>query len=563
MKTFVGRKKAQQGAALMLLLAILVLGTASYLLVALGKAAPTIAEREERTAAALQAAKEALLAYVALKAADPGEDNPGRLPCPEHPGQPGTAQEGIAAPFPGFPNCTQVGRLPWKTLGIDQLRDAEGEPLWYAVATGTWALLTTTTPALSINPGLANQLAYDVAPLPTPNVVAVIIAPGRSLNTLSAGTPPSGCATVNQQANRYAIPYAAAKFLECGNEASNYRKAGPAGWSNDRTIAITAAEVMDAIMGPVAERVQRQVAPAMNDWYNFQSLFSWGESFLPHASPFDSLANNPTVNNLCGGHNVREGMPPTATVASGTCNTNWSSGNATALMGLSFGGCAPGASEMRCTFISILGGLASPRISATAPGIANSFRSFDPGDIRIEINGGAPQPVSIQSYSASVSSSNSSASIDVRIGLPLLSILANVVVRIPNPVDAALIDDRTRWFVSNGWDRFTYYAVPRAVTVNPGPDDCRSSKTSECITVSGMPDPTDRKRFILALMGQRALPGLTWPGASVTAYLEAENATTGDREFDANRLSANFNDRLAACPHTLVTATGSRVICAW
>jgi hypothetical protein len=107
------------------------------------------------------------------------------------------------------------------------------------------------------------------------------------------------------------------------------------------------------------------------------------------------------------------------------------------------------------------------------------------------------------------------------------------------------------------------FAVPRAVTVNPGPDDCRSSKTSECITVSGMPDPTDRKRFILALMGQRALPGLTWPGASVTAYLEAENATTGDREFDANRLSANFNDRLAACPHTLVTATGSRVICAW
>lgn len=554
----------QRGAALMLLVTVLVLGVAWFAVGALGRAAPTRADRELITAAALQAAKEALLAYVALKAADPAEENPGRLPCPEHPGQPGTAQEGIAAPFPGFPSCTQVGRLPWKTLGIEQLRDAEGEPLWYAVATGTWALLTTTTPVLRINPGLANQLAFDVSPLPAPNVVAVIIAPGRALNTLSAGTPPAGCTAVNQQSARYAVPYVAAKFLECGNELSSYRKAGPAAWSNDRSISITSAEVMDAIMGAVAERMQRQVAPAMNDWYKTQSIASWGERFLPHASTFDSAFNNPSSNNLCGNQDVREGMPPTATVASGTCSTNWTSGGASGLSGvLSFGGCTSGATEMRCTFTVVAGGLVSPRVSALAPRIGNSFRSFNPQDIRVEINGGAPQPVSVQDYNAFVSSSTGTAGMQVQIGLPPYSLFDNIVVRIPNPVDALLTDDRARWFVANGWDRFTYYAVPKAVTVNPDSDDCEQFNTSECIRVNGMPAPTDRKRLVLALMGARALPGRSWPGTGVADYLEAGNASTGDRLFDANRVSANFNDRLAACPNNLVTASGSLTVCGW
>jgi hypothetical protein len=551
--------------ALVVMLAVFVVGIAWFTVGALERAAPTAAEREVRTAAALQAAKEALLAYVALRAADPGEENPGRMPCPENPAQPGTAQEGIAAPFPGFPNCTQVGRLPWKTLGIDQLRDSDAEPLWYAVATGTWSLQTSTTPTLSINPGLANQLNYDVSPLPAPNVVAVIIAPGKALNTLAVPAPPAGCNPINQQGNRYAVPYVSTNFLECGNEAGNYRKAGPAPWSNDRSVSITAAEVMDAIMGAIAARLQRQVSPAMNDWYTAQSLFSWGERFLPHASQFNSAANNPSVNNLCGNHNVREGMPPTATIASGTCDTNWSSGGASGLGGmLSFGGCTPGASEMRCTFTALLGGLVAPRIDATAPRIGNTFRSFNPADIQVQINGGASQPASIQSYSAGVSNANSNGTIDFRISLPLLSIADVVVVRIPNPVDAALTDTRTRWFVNNGWDRFTYYAVPKAVTANPGGDDCQSSDTSDCLTLNGMPDPTSRKRFVLALMGQRPVPTqASWPAGDPAAYLEAGNASTGDRQFDANRVTSTFNDRLAACPHTLVTAAGNLVTCAW
>jgi hypothetical protein len=104
------------------------------------------------------------------------------------------------------------------------------------------------------------------------------------------------------------------------------------------------------------------------------------------------------------------------------------------------------------------------------------------------------------------------------------------------------------------------------VTVNPGGDKCRSSDTSECLRVNGipgMPNPTNRKMFVLTLVGARALPSQSWPGSSPAAYLEAGNATTGDEQFDANRVGPAFNDRLAACPFTLVTASGSQVLCGW
>ena len=31
---------------------------------------------------------------------------------------------------------SRVGRLPWRSLGIDQLRDGYGEPLWYVLSRG-------------------------------------------------------------------------------------------------------------------------------------------------------------------------------------------------------------------------------------------------------------------------------------------------------------------------------------------------------------------------------------------------------------------------------------------
>lgn len=553
-----GAPRIQRGAALIVFATVLILGVAWFTVGALNKAAPTAADRDAKTGLALGAAKRALLGYVAHKTADSTENSPGRLPCPESLSQPGTAADGVAAPVvsPSFPTCSPVGRLPWETLGIDQLRDGYGEPLWYAVTTGTWALVISST-TLTINPGTANTITYNGNPAA---VVAVIIAPGRAVNSLSEpGTPPTGCSNVNQQTNRYAVPYVVTNFLECGNATGSYTTAGTAPWSNDRTISITATEVMDAIAGAVADRLQRQVAPALNDWRTTTSVSSWGQSFMPNASTFSSSA--PPTNNLCATSNVEiEGMPPTATVASALCSTSWSSGSASGLGSLlTSSGCASNAVQLRCDFAVILGGLATPTITATAPNAAYAFRSFNTAtQITISVNFAPYTTATIQNFAGSVSAATGAATISFQVNFPSLSIADTVRIRITHPVDALLADTRTAWWLNNNWDRYTYYAVSRASTANPFGSVCSTAGDAGCMTVTGMTSPTNDKRIVLALMG-RKLSTQIWPSTNESNYLEGGNASTGDRVFDAGAVTSTFNDRIAACPFQFTPATGSVV----
>jgi hypothetical protein len=535
--------RAQRGAALIVFLTVLVVGTAWFTIGALAKSASSTASREIRSGEALQAAKSALLGYAAQYAARTDHNVPGRLPCPELPTAIGTASEGSAAS-----SCSnlsaEVGRLPWKTLGVDRLVDGSGEPLWYVLSPGFRQ-----SPVNFDTPG---QLTLDGAPN---SAVALIIAPGAALNSqLDADTPPAGCTRRNQGGNRGTAPLNALDFVECGNATGSYVTAGTSKWLNDRVLAVTAAEWADAIAGPVADRLQRQVAPALEDWRTTQSVASWGVSFLPNASSFATSA--PATNDLCGDLNVVEGMPPTASVASGACDTAWSGGAAGGLGALlSFGGCAQTGTELRCDFTVILGGLISPTITASAPRVAHSLRNFNSAQITYEINGGTPQGGAASGYAPAISTADGSASISFQVNLPLLSIADNVVVRIPNPTDAMLADTRTQWFVNNNWDRFAYYAVSSAATVNPAGSVCATAGDPDCMTVNGLPAPANDKRLVLALVG-RNLAAQSRPSTLVADYLEAGNASTADRMFDAATVTGLFNDRIAACPFQVMPQSG-------
>ena len=180
-----------------------------------------------------------------------------------------------------------VGRLPWKTLGTDQLRDGHGEPLWYMMRGFRDP---------PINFGSAGQLSYNGA-----TVVAMIIAPGVPLNTAALAGAPGDANCVKQDqmvGGRNSANLSAANFLECGLATGTINAPGDSGWTNDRVIAITAAEWADAIAPAIGDRLQRQVAPAMYDFYNTTSQASWGQRFFPNASPF--AAAPPTTNLLCG-----------------------------------------------------------------------------------------------------------------------------------------------------------------------------------------------------------------------------------------------------------------------
>lgn len=108
-------------AALMLIVIVAVLAAAA---VASALPGTLQAERDQATHRALAQAAQALAGHARVRRCVVGSGTvASHLPCPDL-----GAAEGQAAPScaPG-----SRGRLPWRTLGIEPLRDADGECLWY------------------------------------------------------------------------------------------------------------------------------------------------------------------------------------------------------------------------------------------------------------------------------------------------------------------------------------------------------------------------------------------------------------------------------------------------
>ena len=124
--------KTQRGQALFALLLLLTIG-ASAAFYTLVRPAGSAIERDKITAAALAQAKAALIGYAAGVSDFAGGERPGDLPCPDtnDSGNTGTSC-GNAAGTTG--QTSRIGRLPWKSLGLPDLRDGDGERLWYAVS---------------------------------------------------------------------------------------------------------------------------------------------------------------------------------------------------------------------------------------------------------------------------------------------------------------------------------------------------------------------------------------------------------------------------------------------
>lgn len=106
---------------------------------------------------ALAQAKAALLARAAAT-----QTRPGALPCPDF------VDDGEATG-----SCANtVGRLPWKTLGLSDLRDGDGNRLWYVMAS---ELRNNST--AKINPAESLGLSMDG----TANIAAIVFSPGPPL----------------------------------------------------------------------------------------------------------------------------------------------------------------------------------------------------------------------------------------------------------------------------------------------------------------------------------------------------------------------------------------------
>lgn len=194
-------RTAQRGGALMVMLVIMVMGAAAILVSSLNSTALQI-ERDKKTVDALAQAKDALIGYATSVDLDTSA-RPGDLPCPDTDND--GAQNSPCGNASGSTGQTlRLGRLPWKTLGLPDLRDGSGERLWYAVS-NNFKQQTKTTCTNSNLSGCLNSdtagtitvLGSDGSVLNTANsstgAVAIVIAPGEALQRQDNVSQTRGC----------------------------------------------------------------------------------------------------------------------------------------------------------------------------------------------------------------------------------------------------------------------------------------------------------------------------------------------------------------------------------
>ena len=555
------RRRAARGAALLALVAALVLGAAWLLLTRLNSASTErLAAKRQHNARVLNQAKQALIGYVAGQAARAGENNPGALPCPENPGDfdSATGRQGVV----GI-NCgatVKVGRFPWRTLGLDQLLDADAEPLWYAVAPA-WGVNVGANSVVNSNSG--GQLTVDGVPNAA---VALLIAPGAPMTVAAA----AGCAAWSQSRPGAGTPNVR-NYLECENASVPadfaFVTRGPAESFNDQVLPVTAADVLPALEAAIAHRIEVEIAPLLRELYTGSA---WGLGAGERAFPFAAPFANPEdpANRFAGSAGTVQGLLPFTrqNCAAGTdarCVPDfvswldWASGAPTLSgSGATFSAsCSYAAPNGTATCSGTYSG-GAPTLTMTGiqRNVAMSLRSRTAGlTASAMYNAGAGTVSSFPALALNLRSDGAlSVSATVSLPAPPGTSAASYTITLPGNVtsDHTLLDASTAsptgWFARNGWYKLVYYAVaPGYLASAPTPRACADSGSITCLRVVNLSDPT-RQRAVLALAG-RALSGQAarGPAAAVALsdYLESAENTNGDTIFEQPRVGRSSNDR--------------------
>lgn len=247
------RQHGQVLVALALIISIAAGGVIYFLL-----SPPARHIEEQKTAATVLA--QAQQGLIGRAASD--NNRPGSLPCPDLVTNiPGTnvPNDGIADLLVGNECPSYIGRLPWRTLDLPDLRDASGERLWYALS----RTFRDDNSAQPINSNTTGNLSISGS-VSANNVIAIVFAAGAAIAN-----------QVRDAANMNVV----ANYLEGGNEVSGTTfVAGAANSSfNDRLLAIGA----DALFPVVENRVAREARAVLSAFYSDP-----GNAFFPYANAY-------------------------------------------------------------------------------------------------------------------------------------------------------------------------------------------------------------------------------------------------------------------------------------
>jgi hypothetical protein len=579
----------QRGAALLALLAVIMLGASWFLVSKLSAESGGVeAARRARNAEVLNRAKLALVGYVAMQAANSGEDNPGALPCPEaagyfdNPGQQGQAASSCTLP--------KVGRFPWRTIGTEKLVDSAGEPLWYVVSPG-WAYTSGNT---KINSDTLGQLTVDG----TANAaVALIIAPGPAFSVPACGAIPA-----KVQVRPIADPLDGNPFpdlrnyLECENATAptpdiTFVTSGPSGSFNDQVVRVTVADIMPGIEAAIAKRIERDIVPSLKTVF---ASTQWGSGIssttpmFPYAAPWSTSQFGPgpgtTISpssDYKGAAGTYQGLLPFNQTVGCTTNAADPRCITTLIMFSKSGNDAKTAgsgsihTQSTCSWQSTVyvctGQYDQPSISLTfklkITDVAMGLRTLDLTKVTCtavdDVGNGLPTQNVACTPTVAIQNDGSAIVTVATSALPDIAgsgwgTFANYMINF----DRALIGDHallsstattTGWFVRNEWYRLLYYATSRELTAEKLTFSCPitgcCTTGNNCLTVTNMV-PADNKRALLILAG-RSTKGAARPNGTLADYLEFGNAdlnTTFEKQpiSRASNAAAKqpFNDRV-------------------
>jgi len=255
--------KAQKGASLIVFfLALITAGTVFVLINSASDSSRT--DSQNTTTQSLSKAKAALLSYATsyylrqTLSGTPHAGYHGHLPCPE---TAGSVADGRSALNCGGAYTSNLGRLPWLSLGIEPVTDADGECLWYALSGDFYHW---PKPALTNDdtPGKFQIFNHNGTLLtgatPENRVVAVVIAPGKPLSSQNRVSATSGLpckvSRNNVVANQYLDNYQGINNSSVNTVTPNVidQFISSSGLSdnpyiNDRIVTLTTDEIFDTI----------------------------------------------------------------------------------------------------------------------------------------------------------------------------------------------------------------------------------------------------------------------------------------------------------------------------
>jgi len=262
--SFPRRAHAARQAGIALIAVVVFIGIAAAVFVVRGLNADALGARQnQRSAEALQAAREALLAYAATDA-----NRPGSLPCPDI-NDDGEALPGIE--YVGNGCQSYIGRLPWALLRIPELRDGSGERLWYALSPGFRDAGPVTGNPGHVNPDTPAVLTIDGLP---GTFGAIVFAPGAALQ----GQVRSGVG-INAPGN----------YLDGQNATPTtaFSAALPGQAFNDRLLPVSRTDLLST----AERRVAREITAALADYFaqhgfipfpaTFSNVQCFGSDFVP------------------------------------------------------------------------------------------------------------------------------------------------------------------------------------------------------------------------------------------------------------------------------------------